>query len=65
MCFDWLFNFQIPESTDKVVVIRPAGKTFVTGLASSYDEDYDGDLLKGRLTMHQFTDMIEKINDNL
>ena len=45
MCLDWLFNMQIPESTDKVVVIRPSGKTFVTGLASCFDEEYDNERL--------------------
>ena len=63
MCLDWLFNMQVPESGEDVVIIRPSGKTFVTGLASSYDEDFDAEMLKGRLTMHEFTEMMEKLND--
>ena len=42
MCFDWLFNMQIPDSTDRVHVVRPSAGTFVTGLARAYDESsYD------------------------
>lgn len=33
MCFDWLFNRQIPESNGVYVVARPASKTWVNGLA--------------------------------
>ena len=41
MCFDWLFNMQIPKSTDRVHVVRPSAGTFVTGIARAYDESYD------------------------
>ena len=41
MCFDRLFNMQIPESTDSVVVLRPNSKTFINGLAGTYQEEYD------------------------
>eukprot|EP00354_Favella_ehrenbergii_P007443 CAMPEP_0170469304 /NCGR_PEP_ID=MMETSP0123-20130129/12174_1 /TAXON_ID=182087 /ORGANISM="Favella ehrenbergii, Strain Fehren 1" /LENGTH=143 /DNA_ID=CAMNT_0010736119 /DNA_START=9 /DNA_END=440 /DNA_ORIENTATION=+ len=64
MCLDWLFNMQIPESTDSIVVIRPSAKTFVNGIASTYDEEYDA-RLKGRVSEFEFTDMIEKLNDQL
>jgi len=33
MCFDWLFNMQVPDSTEHIYVCRPTGKTFVTGLS--------------------------------
>ena len=41
MCFDWLFNRQIPESNSSFVVARPASKTWVNGLAQTYSEYYD------------------------
>lgn len=66
MCiFDWLFNLQVPKSTDRVVILGPASKTFVTGLARSYDEDYDYDRLKKHLNLNQFNQIIERINNNL
>ena len=65
MCFDWLFNLQVPASTDRTLILGPTGKTFVTGLACSYDEEYDHDRLKGHLTMHEFTNMMERLNDQL
>ena len=65
MCLDRLFNLQVPASTERVVVIRPSGKTFVSGLASAFDEDFDADLLKGFMTMLEFTKMVEAINDEL
>ena len=34
MCFDWLFNMQIPASTPTIWVLRPVGKTFVTGMGN-------------------------------
>jgi len=36
-CF---FNKFIPKSSHKYVIIRPIGKTFISGLAYEYDEDY-------------------------
>ena len=65
MCLDWLFNMQIPESTDKVVVIRPSGKTFVTGLASCFDEEYDNERLTKFISQHDYSFMMERLNDNL
>ena len=44
MC-DWIFNSQIPNSSSNIVVVRPIAKTFVTGLASAYDEEYDSERL--------------------
>ena len=49
MC-DCIFNYFIPDSQPNVVVVRPSGKTFVTGLASSYSEEYDADRFKNHLT---------------
>ena len=44
-CFSRLFGCLIPESTESTVVIRPTGKTFVTGMASQYDEEFDDERL--------------------
>ena len=54
MCLDWLFNMQIPESTDSVIILHPVSKTFITGLAACYDEEYD-DRLKGRISRLEFS----------
>ena len=63
MC-DWLFNLQIPDSTEQVIILRPVRKTFITGLASHYDEEYPEEL-KGRLSRLEFTQMMEPLNDQL
>ena len=43
---DICFNRYIPKSTDDVIIIRPASKTFVNGMAEAYSmEDYDPKLL--------------------
>lgn len=54
MCFDWLFNMQIPESSEHIIVIRPNGKTFITGLAQSYSEEFDDEAFRGYLTRREF-----------
>lgn len=33
---DCVFNAFIPKSTDDMIVIRPASKTFINGMAESY-----------------------------
>ena len=65
MCLDWLFNMQIPESTEHVIVVRPTGKTFITGLAQSYSEDYDQKVFEDYLTKQEYTRIMESINDVL
>ena len=55
LCFDKLFNLQIPASTDDIVVIRPSSKTFVNGIAQTYTEDLE-DEDKARLKGHLSTD---------
>ena len=63
MCFDWLFNMQIPASTKQRVIIRPSAKTFITGLASAYDEEFDYDNLSPYMSRLEFTQMMERMND--
>ena len=65
MCFDWLFNLQVPHSTDRVVIMRPASKTFTTGLARAYEEDYDYDRLQKYLSVKDFSLIMERLNDKL
>ena len=64
-CFDWLFNMQIPATTDDCVIVRPTSKTFVTGLAQSYDEEFDFEVLGKHMTRVEFNNMMERLNDNL
>ena len=45
MCFDFIFNRQIPESNTAYVVARPASKTWINGLAQTYSEYYDSERL--------------------
>ena len=53
MC-DCIFNLQIPQSSDNIVVVRPAGKTFVTGLATAYDEEFDYERLHEHMTEAEY-----------
>ena len=46
-----------------MVVIRPSAKTFINGMASAYDEDFDFDLLTSHMTNNEFTYMMERLND--
>ncbi len=73
---DCLFNLQIPKSTEFEYIVRPngnslhnlnhiLGKTFITGLASSYSMKYDPTLLKGLLSKDEFVYMISCFNDIL
>ena len=60
---DCLFNMQVPKSTEFEYIIRPSGKyklfhavgkTFITGLASSYSMAYNNDLLKNYISKEDF-----------
>ena len=45
---DVCFNRYIPKKKLDLLVIRPATKTFVNGMAEAYSyQDYDAELLKG------------------
>lgn len=62
---DCLFNLQVPKSTEFVYIVRPQGKTYISGLARSYSMKYDGTLLKGYLSNEEFVYMISTFNDTL
>ena len=64
-CFSRLFGCLIPESTESTVVIRPTGKTFVTGMASQYDEEFDDERLSKYISQREYTLMMEDINDSV
>ena len=55
----------MPESTDKVVILRPIGKTFVTGIACAYSEEFDKERLSMHMDKRDFTFMMENLNNNL
>ena len=49
----------IPHSDDKVLVIRPSGKTFITGLAYSYWTPYDSGV---NMSEREFEYMLNHLN---
>ena len=65
MCFDWLFNMQVPDSTATIIVQRPTGKTFINGLAQEYSDEYNEKAFEGYLTRREFQTIMESINDAL
>ena len=72
---DCLFNMQIPKSTEYEYIIRPEGKityafkkigkTFVSGVASSYSANYNHELLKNYISKEDFKYMINCFNEIL
>jgi hypothetical protein len=61
---DCLFNTQIPKSSDKKIILRPTSKTFISGLASSYDTNFP-EQLKGYISEREYSYMINRIVDEL
>ena len=62
---DWVFNNFVPDSTPECVIVPPSGKTFITGMASQFDDEYDDRLMSGRLERSKFREIIHNINDIL
>ena len=62
---DWIFNLQIPRSTDTCIVLRPKGKTFITGVASSYWGHYDEKILGKYMNREEFEYLIGALNDTI
>ena len=71
---DCLFNMQVPKSTEFEYIIRPKGKlsltidlgkTFISGLASSYSLAYNHELLKDYISKEDFHYMINNFNEIL
>ena len=65
---DSIFNrCTIPESTPLVLIVRPSGKTWVTGMASSFDVDsYDPLFFTPTgLTERVYRHILDQLNDLL
>jgi len=62
---DCIFNMFIPKSTFNCVIIRPAGKTYINGMASAYSLKYPEEHLKGRLPQGDFEEGIALINETI
>ena len=58
-CLSKIFRCLIPESTDDVVIIRPIGRTYITGMASQYDEEYDSERLSKFIREPEYRYMME------
>ena len=65
MCFDWLFNRQVPLSNDVFVVAGPASKTWVNGIAQTYSEDYDHVRMGPHIPRNEYCMIMERLNDIL
>jgi len=63
-CWDCICNKYIPEGSKTSVILPPITKTFITGLASTYDSTYDNILLP-YIDKKEFTRIIEKLNSVL
>ena len=49
-------------------MIRPTSKTFINGIAGTYEENLDDEdkaRLKDRLSLKEYTTMMEKLNDHV
>ena len=70
LLMDCVFNKRIPPSTSQIYIARPSGnylliiiiyqigKTFVSGLATSYSEKYDSTILENHITKKEFKAII-------
>ena len=62
---DCLFNKNIPEARDKEIIFKPLTKTFINGLASSYDFIYDNNILGKYMKESQFQFLTTSLNEEL
>lgn len=63
---DPCFNRFIPKSRDDLIVIRPASKTFVNGMAEAYSfDDYNVKLMEWNMTSREYERMIEMLNEKI
>ncbi len=61
---DCAFNKLIPEETNTRIILRPTSKTFINGLASTYDTTYNP-LLKDYITEKEYHYVVNKVVDEL
>ena len=62
---DFLFNRKIPKSSHKQLIFKPVGKTFITGLAYSYEHYYDESFLSAFISETQFNYLMNSLNEEL
>ncbi len=62
---DCVCNKNIPESTPDRIIIRPAGKTWINGLASRYSDEFPKDLLGKYMTQKEFQEFIGNVNNSI
>lgn len=62
---DCLFNRQIPLSTFDSIIFKPKGKTFISGIAFSYDFFYDKNFIGDLMADSQFNYLTNALNDEL
>lgn len=63
---DCCCNRFIPVSTNDLIVIRPASKTFVNGMAESYSfEDYNSDIMTQYISRKEYERIIDQVNGSL
>ncbi len=61
---DYIFNNFIPRSEENKIIIRPTSKTFINGIAQSYDTTYPEEL-KDYISEREYSYMMNKIMDEL
>ena len=61
---DCVFNKQIPKSEAKRIILRPTSKTFISGIAQSYDTTYP-EQLKDYISEREYSYVINRIVDEL
>ena len=62
---DWLFNRNIPEAKEGEIIFKPLTKTFLNGLASSYDFTYDSSIISKHMDVKEFQFILNSLNEEL
>jgi len=61
---DCIFNKFVPKSTNNRIIIPPTGKTFISGIASTYSENFPKEL-QPYLSESDFIKVMAEVNDML
>ena len=62
---DCLCNLQIPKSRKNRVIIPPASKTFINGMANSYSMEYQSEYMSSILSNTDFHNVMHDINESI
>ena len=62
---DCLFNWTIPKTTSKRVIVPPINKTFITGISTYYHADYPAEILEGHVSKNHFERVLRDVNDKI